>query len=177
MSTSRTAAVIACRVLGLYVAVRWLGLFPTWAFELFSVRPISWATVGGVASFAMPIALGVILWQLAPWIADCMLADSEDKQTPPSPITMEDAQAVAISILGLLLIVGSIPRIISLAMEYLRISEIVGDASDHAMMSANTFNAIVMSVIEIALGLWLYLGTHLFVRLFQRCYSPKADGS
>jgi hypothetical protein len=171
MSSCRTAAVVACRVLGLYMAIQCLGLLPVWA--LGSSREISslWVLPSLAVLIAVPIGLAVVLWTLAPWIAGKMLTDVEHKQTP-SPITVEDAQAVAVSILGLLFVFESIPGIVVDVLEYLRLS---ADSDVTSFINTTITKAAVMNVTKIALGLWLLFGARSFARVLQRFCAPHAD--
>ena len=172
MTSYQTAAVVACRVLGLYTVIRWLGLLPAVAFGLFREPSLFWSLLGFAELLAVPIVLAVILWRLAPWIAKSMLADVESKEASPSAITVEEAQAVAFSILGLLFIVESLPYILVAALDYFRVPGLAVNANMESIMSAATLKTMVMRVTEIVLGTWLFLGARGFVRVFQRFSSP-----
>jgi hypothetical protein len=176
MSSCRTAAVVACRVLGLYVAIQSLGLLPVWA--LGSSRDISslWVLPSLAVLMAVPIGLAVVSWTLAPWIADKMLTDVEHGQTP-SPITVEDAQAVAVSILGLLFVLESIPGIVVNLLDYLRWStegyHLSPPLAETGITSVT--RAAAMNATKVALGLWLLFGARSFARVLQRFCAPHAD--
>ncbi len=173
MTSCQIAAVVACRVLGLYTAILWLGLLPTCVFAIFRGPSLFWSSLGAAVFVVVPFALAVILWKLAPWIAKHMLADVESKQMLPSAITMEEVQVAAISILGLLFIIKALPGIVVLILNYFQIPGLVLDESVQSLARVNTLKTIVMRVTEIGLGTWLFLGARSFVRVMQRFCSPK----
>jgi hypothetical protein len=175
MTACQTAAVVACRVLGLYIAITWLGFLPVWVFQPFSEPSFSWSLLGGALFLALPVALAVGLWSLAPWIAKHMLADVESEQASPSAVTMEEVQAVAISILGILFVVKALPGVVVTILGYFGVPGIAEDVRVQSMLRASTVKAAVMHVTEIGLGTWLFLGARSFVRVFQRFYSPNAS--
>ena len=168
MISSHTASVIACRVLGLYIAFWWLGLLPVEFYWLLRGPSFTWLFLGTAITLAIPITILVILWKLAPWIAKQMLADLETTQDSPSTITLEEAQSVAVSVLGLLFIVGAIPSLAVVLVEYLNVHETVSDADMKSLVSVNAVRSVVMHVTKIVLGIWLFLGAHSIVRVFQR---------
>jgi hypothetical protein len=181
MTSCQTAAVVACRVLGLYIAIRWLGLLPAGAFEL-TTRPSYLQSLLSLAALLLvPVALAVVLWTLAPWIARHMLANVESQPASPSTITMEEAQIVAISILGLFFVVGAIPGLVVAIVDYFGVPEMVLDAtmksamaSMQSVMRAGTLKALAVRVTEMGLGTWLFFGAGSFVRVFQRFNPPQA---
>jgi hypothetical protein len=171
MSSCQTAAVVACRVLGLYAAVQCLSLLPVWALGSSSEMSSAWVLPGLAVLMAVPIGLAVIVWILAPWLATRMLADVEPQQTP-SPITIEDAQLVAVSILGLLFVFESIPEIVADVLEYFRLS---ADSDVTSFINTTITKAAVMNVTKTALGLWLLFGARSFARVLQRFCAPHVD--
>lgn len=169
MSPYRTAAVVACRVLGLYIA--------TWSLDsvFFLTFPFTpnklssgWAILSVVGFAAIPIVLAVVLWRFAPWIAMKMLADVEDGQTPSSPITLAEVQIVAISVLGLFIVFQSIPGIILASFEYFQVPGLSSGPEIRSLMGVNTLKNVATLVTKIGLGLWLFFGARGFVRVFQR---------
>jgi hypothetical protein len=162
----------------LYVAISWLGqlfgLLRVLAFEPWNGQPWLPVLLGLGAYLAVPIAVAVILWRLAPWIADCMLADVEDQQAPPSTINREEAQLIAISVLGLLLLCEGIPGIVALIANYLYMAGTESSLQD--LFRHEFVKFLSTSATQIGLGLWLFMGARGFVRVFQRFNAPKPEG-
>ena len=174
MSSFRIAAVVACRVLGLYIAMQWISYLPMrWFFELLQASPFRWSLLSGALMVVVPVALAVILWKLAPWIAKHMLADVESESASPAAITMEEVQVVAVSILGLLLITIALPGVVVVVLEYFRIPELISDESVQFSAQASAIKVMVLNVMKLALGVWLFLGAHSFVRFMQRFCPPS----
>lgn len=167
MTTPNTSAVVACRVLGLYIALRWLGLMHAEAFSLFRGPPLAWLSLGAAVSLVVPVLVAVGLWMRAPWIAKRMLADVESGQAPRSAITLQEAQTVAISILGLLFVVEAIPGLAVAVLEYFRVPGIAADAGMRSALSAGALKATVMRITEIARGTCLILGSRGLAGVLQ----------
>jgi hypothetical protein len=181
MSSCHTAAVVACRVLGLYIAVQsvhsflysawflfWPLVCPPRSGEGFNGAESSWMLVGIVLSLAVPVVLAAVVWRLAPWIATKMLVGTEVKQASSSPITLEEFQVVAISILGLLFICEALPGLVSVPLEHLRFLWLEPNASMKSLADAGMVRTLVMGLTKVGLGAWLFLGARSFVRVFQR---------
>ncbi len=176
MTSHQIAAVVACRVLGLYTAIYWLVLLPVWAFDQFRGIPtFSWAPLGAIFLFVVPAALAVILWRLAPWIAKKMLADAEVAQASPSTITLAEVQVVAVSILGLFFIIKALPQIAVMILNYFEIPERLADESIQSLARNSTLKMVIMRFTELGLGLWLFFGANSFVGVMQRICSPKCE--
>jgi hypothetical protein len=123
----------------------------------------------------IPIILAIVLWKLAPWIAKKMLAGVEAPEAS-SPITIEEVQTVAISILGLLFVFETVPGFVANALNYLHTPQLSVDSDFVALsVSASTIKATVMNATKIALGLWLFFGARGFVWLLQRLHPPNAS--
>ena len=122
MTSCRIAAVVACRVLAVFVAVQSLGFFPLWASSMFSFYrefPTWWMLCMAVA-VAAPFVLAGVVWYLAPWIASRMLADVENEQLSSCAVSMDDAHVIAFSVLGLLFVIEALPGVLVNVMDWIR---------------------------------------------------------
>lgn len=164
MGSSHIAAVIACRVLGLYVALSWLGLLPTAAFSFLKGPPFTWRVVGDATMLAAPLALAIALWRLSPWIAKHMIPKAEGMQSPP-PITLNEAQSAAISVLGLFFIAAAVPGIVIELLEYLRLPELAEDPLTTSYLNSGILKGLVMRLVELLMGMCLFWGAPTFTRL------------
>ena len=176
MTSSHTAAVVACRVLGLYVGIFWLGILPVEVSAVFRgpwEPSLVWSLLSGAVMFAIPVALAIALWRLAPWIAKHMLAELETVQASPSAITLAELQVAAISILGLLFVFGTLPRVVALIFEQFWVAG--ADADTRSSIIAGLRQATVRDIVQIGLGAWLFFGARSFVKLLRRFQS--ANGS
>jgi hypothetical protein len=100
-----------------------------------------------------------------------MLPNVDTHQTP-SPMTVEEVQVVAISLLGLFLVFDTFPGFVVHVLDYLRIP---ADSDEvPGFVSAGLTRAAITNVIKIGLGLWLSFGARSFATFLQRCCPPRA---
>ena len=175
MTTIQTSAVVACRVLGVYLIMTWLGIIPVYGHQLFGERSLVGSLLWCALLLAVQFVLVAILWSLSPWIAKYMLADVGDESASLSAATMEQIQAVAISVLGIFFMVHAFPAILIMILEYFGTPGIATDAGMQSMFRTGVIKAVVMRLTEMGLGIWLFFGASSFVRVFQGFYSSKAD--
>ena len=176
MRSIHTTTVVACRILGLYIALRWLGLLPVVVSPLFAGPSFIWSSFGAITIFAIPLVLAMFLWKLAPWIATRMLVDTERTPEASVAVALEDAHSAAISVLGLLFVCEALPGVVVSLLGYLQVSGIATDMGIQSQSNANSIKAIVMHLIKIGVGAWLFVGSHSFARLAQKCGDGKRDG-
>jgi hypothetical protein len=183
MNSCHTPAVVACRVLGLYLAVQSLAIFfnffvtVTLPFGFYNIRHVEYRSmlVSAAISVAITVALMVAVWKLSPWIATKMLAGPKEERATPSPITLEDLQVVAISVLGLLFICEALPGLVAVPLEHLHFLWLEPNASAKSLVDAAMVRALAMGLTKVGLGAWLFLGARSFVRVFQRFCPRRAD--
>lgn len=173
MNSCHTPAVVACRVLGLYLATQSLTIFfnfVTMPLLLNGVVAIEYRWIwGGLAlSVAVAVALAAGVWKFAPWIATKMLSGLHEEQATPSSVTLDELQAVALSVLGILLICNALPSLVFAPFERLRFLLAEPEASMKSLLDAAMIRTLVIGLTNIGLGVWLFLGARSFVRLFQR---------
>jgi hypothetical protein len=130
---------------------------------------------GAVAARIGSIAIPFTLWVLAPWVARQMVSGAERDQTPLSPVTIENAQAVAISLLGIFFIVEALSKIVVMGVEFLNAARTGLDAALQSFAAAYATPDTLVRLTEIVLGVWLFVGARRFVRLFQRFNSPSTE--
>ena len=172
MTTIQTSAVVACRVLGLYFIMTWLGFFAYFGVQLFREQSPG-LLLASIFLLAIQIGSVVLVWKSAPWIAKRMLANVEDTSASLSATTMEEVQAVAISILGIYFMVHAFPEIFTMVLAYFRAPGIYADIQSG--FQAHMLKGVVMRLTEMGLGIWLFFGAKGFARVFQKFNSPEAN--
>jgi hypothetical protein len=179
MTSCRIAAVVACRVVAVFVAVQSLAFLPTSASSMYSVYMSfpNWWMICMAVALAMPIILAAVVWCLAPWIASHMLESVENEQPSACTISMEDAHVIAFSVLGLLFVLGALPGVLVTVAEFVRAMQlrIAAKANWQSVLSERTLKDTITQVLQTAFGAWLFFGARRFVRLFQRFNAPNTD--
>ncbi|MHC4563021.1 MAG: hypothetical protein ACYS8X_09645 [Planctomycetota bacterium] len=178
--TKRELAALACKILALWVVYRgilWLSVSVLsvfyWIVEMcssgFHYVPMSeWSGRYGVFSVLpgiVAIGFALLLWKKANSLAARMVAD----ESAPPNLASADANSlltVAIVVLGVVLIVLSLPVIVTTLIWPFFVRE-VPDAGSR-WDSVYWHQSFWAPIVRITLGLWLVCGTRGIVRILAR---------
>ena len=135
-----------------------LSIYPNNQFSSLDVLLIA-------SSFMAPVVVGLILWFLAPVVAKLMIGKNHVKPTIEKPTAFE-IQAIAISTAGLIIVVLTLPMLLSNVMQALNEPYFFQEGNeDFALINLTN---ILASSLKLILGLLLMLGSPFWVRLLQK---------
>ncbi len=174
MTTFHKVVIIVCRLFALYLAMACLRNV-AWTLNMLATFPSPWERSLVLVSCLVPLIIAAVLWMIAPWIARRVLADVKDDQTPPSMFSLRETQVIAFAVAGLVLMVRSLPRIVVIVLQYLRTTGLDTWPVADYYSCAETVEGMLINLIEIGFGAWLFFGARHFARLFDRFNPPEAD--
>ncbi len=165
--TKHEVAVLACKILGIYFVVGGLSGLGYAVTEL--VRHFSRGTEGSMSNLwlatlvgsTLMVVFGILLWVLVDRIAARVVSGAE-APTEVSKISGADIQAIAFSVVGMLVLARFFPQLAQLIV-YLSIL----DRYDHTPVDAMTKGRIGGLIVQLAIGLWLLLGSRGLVGLLK----------
>jgi hypothetical protein len=169
----RSAAVIACRVIAL-----WLGIEAvTGAFSLIITLSETDTVTSSAGLWAYLIARGAIaafLWLQAREIGDAIARDTVDEATTPSPRTA-NTHAVAFSVVGLILSVNGLTGLIGTAVSESEFGSFSGFTRGAFFgFGGGRASAVVIELVTLGIGLYLVLRSASLARYLSRSY-PEHD--
>ncbi len=160
--TKRETAVLSFKVMSVYAIIKAIAKVPDILYFI-SANDLTGLSMLAFVSMALqPLSLvlcGLVLWYIAPLLASFIFKStvSEDK----SDTSPESIQATAFSIAGLFLLGSVLPDLLkSATMHYAIVAYSVQGRSPLT-------GTIIISVLQIVLGLWLLLGSRGLVNFIR----------
>jgi hypothetical protein len=167
--TRYDAAVLAVRILGLYLLVQSATAWGWFVALLFSWRSNS-AGVGWNDAIPFAIipsaaygAIGVFLLAAARWLAARLLPEAHAHDGPA--LAVRHAQAVALSIVGALLTTEALPNLARAAWAYYYTSTNAGSV---VSTKGSSSPEVAQAVVQLVLGIWLFGGSKAIAAGWQR---------
>jgi hypothetical protein len=133
-----------------------------------------WNCLGALLPLTMLVLAGGVLWAKGGWIADRMVGLADDAGPVQCPTGVEEIQAAAFSVVGLVILALTIPSMAELLVNLLWLwasGQNLGDQGQSIIVGdpvRMTVSSLVRSVIRLALGVWLLLGSRTIVRAIRR---------
>jgi hypothetical protein len=144
--------IVGVKLIGLYLVVRTISQAIAMPFYFSEFAATSFRlAVGALLPLLLDVAIGVILIWKADWIASHMRVPAVD-MLPVSP--NEHFQAVAFSIVGLILIVWALAEVASVLATFL---ENQGLQNAGSVVHAMGLGMLIHPLVLVALGLYLFL--------------------
>ena len=164
----RLLAKIGLRLLAVYLMVRGILFLPD--LYLLSGSQTSFHAAGLSAYFwyaitiLTPVIAGIALWAVSPVVATWMVRINGEPIQAPS-VSREDISGIIISLVGVIIAVIAVPPIV-----YGLINTFVFPKINGLGMEVNISELpyVIASVLQLILGLWLFLGIKFWVRLLRR---------
>lgn len=169
---------IALRLIAVYLLGQTLFYFPQVAqLVIFSdgFGPRNW---GFIAAILVMVIAAVLLWVQAPRLARLATRDTETG-TSVSPISMEGIELLAFSVLGIFLLVGSLPQLASDVAQLISPSTFdqflppQGPSDDYRLAKLLELAGTIGRAL---IGIWLLLGTNSFVAWLKRVRERARSG-
>lgn len=121
--------------------------------------------VGHVAlmSFGLPLLGALLFWFLAPLLSRLIWRDQPPAESPSTPITPPQALSVGIVLLGLYLLVSSVPALVQVAFSV----SAIRDFGDGVGQRADLWINVVGHLLQLALAVWFIFGGGGLARLLD----------
>ncbi len=171
--SKREIAALACRILALYAFIQALASigFVPWmivrASETAGLLKSVLYVLMGVLPFTLCTGAGIVLWVQAQRIGGRMLSGLDDPEAEMKVVPF-DLQVIAFSVVGLALLVQTVPRLVSTfwMLLYAR-AKWPPELQEIYRVRVDWKNAITM-VVRLGLGLWLLLGARGLVGFLRK---------
>ena len=181
---SREVGFLVFRIAGLYLLLKafiyflnaWPGLIAMIvSHNDYGDYPMGGILVAYIINLGLFIVGGWFLITRSGRLAEFWFPKWNDEESPiPSPIDFNKIQILAFSIVGLLVIVHAVPVVVG-GLITLLTSPIPGwvDGSHLTGTNMTTLSRLLASLIELLLGLWLFLGSRGLVNFWNRMRTAK----
>ena len=116
-----------------------------------------------VSAIFMPLIAGILLWAISNWLSRYIVAGVPQDESANN--SLPHIQAVAISTVGLIVVVLSLPQLISLAVQLFGHTSVL---NDEKVFSTAILSSFVASCVKVVLGLALVLGASGWVKLLYK---------
>jgi len=174
--TKREIASLVLKLMGVFILLKTIGYVPTVFGVLFTTGRYN--SNAGFASLALQV-MGMLLllaFALGWAVLIIVLSDKfakwlikEDKSLEIAhPISKEDVMVVAVSCIGLYLIVAAIPSIMHHLYNFLLLHRPDGNYPPYWSGGFSRILTLISPLVQIALGVWLFSGSRGIVKLWKR---------
>jgi hypothetical protein len=167
----RSAAVIACRVIALWVGIEALTSIVSLIVLVSETRHI-----GGTGSYWAVIVtralIAFFLWTQAGGVGEAIARGTVD-EAPASPRLTANTHAVAFSVVGLIFTINAVTDLISIAAssdEFGPLSRLRQIPFSGGGFGSGRGTAVLIQVITLGIGLFLLLGSGSLARYLSRSY-------
>jgi hypothetical protein len=176
--TRQDIAKLACRIIALWLFCQAaIGLYTIFVFILQAVFQsangdnVEFDYAGSIVPALMFLGtflMGALLWWKSDWISRKMIPDATTTVLV-GPITTKDALSVALSVVGILIIVDILPKLCRVIYVAYKDSEHRQDVKSQA--------SIIGDIIKLLLGIWILFGSRGIANLIRRFCSPGSPES
>lgn len=168
---------ISCKIISIYSFAKFIMFFQRFFYHIFYQNRLIQIEQNSVLlslPFFLLLFLSIILWVYADKISSFMVKKPINSSNTIS-LDYVELQAIAFSVVGVIMLINSIPEIISLGINIkLLVSE---DIANIEMLLIMDKIKIIGYVIKTILGLWLLLGSSGIVGLIKTLRTIGVKGS
>ena len=160
---NKDLAFISIRILSLYIftkALLGIGSIVNLMITQIGIGiiPVKQLVFTFLNSFGLAFVISILLWVFADKISSLVIGKKENLQEGHSKITLKSIQAIAISTVGLIIIVSGLPELVKVILDYnFAISQF--STTDPNLKLMTTYKLIEVFV-KLALGLGLFIGAN-----------------
>lgn len=163
----RLLAKILLKLLAIYLIVRGIMFLPSFYYVSASFAQLRSSGLNPYLLYAMPvvapIVAGIILWMISPFISSRIVGTGED-QLSVSGVPKDNIQEISIGVAGLIIVIVAIPEVVNLLIQAFAHSFYNGL---HRVFDVGELALLIASVLQLLLGLSLFLGVRFWGRLLQ----------
>jgi hypothetical protein len=166
----RTIASLGCKFLGIYALIQAIPLFGQ-IFQMYAFAkdepPFGLVIVLSTSvPFILMVALAIVLFLYSNRIADIMIVIQKDEPTN-NGISSRDLQSIAFSIVGLVLLLMSLPKVVQIGWNVYSIKSL-GDESNVSEIIRRTWSFALATGVQFVIGFILFLGSELLSSLWHK---------
>ena len=172
---------ISCKIISIYTFAQFIMFFQRFYYHIFyqnkllnQINQTEQNSVLLSLPFFLLLFTSIILWVYADKISSFMV---KKPMNPSNTVSLDyvELQAIAYSVVGVIMLINSIPEIVSLGINIkLLVSE---DIANMEMLLIMDKIKIIGYVIKTILGLWLLLGSSGIVGLIKTLRTTGLKGS
>lgn len=163
----RLLAKISIRVVAIYLVTYGIMQVPaiTTAFYYSGNQDAEGINILLFLSFAIfsPLISGIVLWLISDKLSAWVIGNSDSKDSVNN-LNSNNLQAVALSIIGLVVVFITLPNLIS---QIIQLSNNANIIDGNRVFDTNTLSLVIASTLKIVLGVLLVLGPDFWVRLLR----------
>ena len=173
--------IIAVRLLALYVIVMNIYAVPSYLSMIgsdFAQNPMSRAVmISGIIGVVSGFIIGIALWFYSASLSNLITKDLPESSPSKKEFTLARIQAVAVSLVGLIILSSAIPAFLELIISY-----IFPGANPHYDRSLDITGKIkaeipvltvVMVAVKMGLGCWFLLGAKGIVTVIREIWGKE----
>lgn len=166
---------MCCKIMSIYTFIKFITAFQSY-FYMFYQNSQTQIEQNSILFF-LPIFLGlflsIILWVFADKISGYIIKEPINYSNNIK-VDYVELQAIAFSVVGIAVLVNSIPRIVSLGINIKTI--LSNDIANWNMLLRTSISQMIGYVIKSFFGLWLLLGAHGIIGLVKTLRTAGVKG-
>ncbi|MBW8036413.1 MAG: hypothetical protein FVQ79_12505 [Planctomycetes bacterium] len=165
--SKREIASLAIKLMGVFLIVTSIGYLSMF-FGFMNVSGLWQGVLMCIGCIASP-ACGILIIVYSDKIAAKLIR--EDNVYVPSGedvMTKNDVMAIAFACIGLYIAVTAVPQLFSVLIRFIRFTVLEGQLFSGGVRSARSITTLIAPVVKLGLGVWLFVGSRGFVRLWHR---------
>ncbi|OEF96891.1 hypothetical protein BHF71_11290 [Vulcanibacillus modesticaldus] len=117
--------------------------------------------------FFIQLLFSALLWIYAEKITNYILLNNENAQKRSIPLYSQELQAIAFSVIGLVIIADAIPQIFHVIPNLIRLNEI-GSSLATPQLKVETIFSLIEKIVRLIIGLILFFGSKGLVGLLKK---------
>ncbi|MHB8127293.1 MAG: hypothetical protein ACYDEJ_17055 [Desulfitobacteriaceae bacterium] len=158
-------ASLACKILGVYMIIQGINVFVNVVTSAFMMpdQSASIMLVNIFCPFIFLIIFGIILWFLSGKLSAFMV-NRESYSKEESGIKVIDIQRIAFSVVGLLFIGASLPKLISSLMSFIAMKEMIDN-------NLRLLPGLLGDIAQLIIGLGIFLGSQGLINILEHIRS------
>ncbi len=177
---SKDAAFLALRVLSVYIFVQALYMLSiainfTFISNFINLKSmvddkgliILGLIFGSLFPFLILLISGIILWKYTDSIVSKMIPRQEDTVETEAKTNLKELQAIAFSVIGLIILANTIPELFNLIPSIIQMNEIRIDLATDTFKLKVTY-AVITNLVKLLIGFALFFGGKGLVGLLHK---------
>lgn len=178
MTTPTQWIAAALKILSIWLLVGAITSLPSYAGWLIGefyapsedplARVARWNSIGSFVGVLTTAVIAVVLWRRSGALGWQIWADAEPATAAPGVLTADRIQLIAFSLFGLFLLISAAPDLLEQALTYRTYRALPPEFEIDPQRNTQLLGALLLTIAQIGLGLWLLLYPDGFAALLRR---------